>query len=152
MSGHRYHFTRGWVVEAARSDVYDALHAMEAWPRWWSHLREVGPLDDEGFRRFVMRAPVGYLLAVEGRIVESTRPERITAELDGDLTGSGVMRLRDVSDGTRIDYEIDVATTKAWMNAAAPALRPLLVRSHDRVVREAFVGLGRLLDAPVRPL
>jgi hypothetical protein len=42
-------------------------------------------------------------------------------------------------------YEWNVATTKAWMNAMAPLLRPVFEWNHNWVMRNGGVGVAELL-------
>ena len=74
------------------------------------------------------------------------RPHLIEGSAVGALVGEGRWRLFE-GQGTAVTYEWNVATTRPWMNALAPAGRPLFAWNHDAIMREGGWGLARHLDA-----
>ena len=45
-------------------------------------------------------------------------------------------------------YEWNVHTTKRWMNAMAPLLRPVFEWNHNWVMRNGGAGIAELLGVP----
>jgi hypothetical protein len=73
------------------------------------------------------------------------RPRLIEADAWGELEGTGRWRLFEQAGVTAVLYQWNVATTKPWMNALAPALRPAFRWNHDWVMRNGGAGLAALL-------
>jgi hypothetical protein len=74
-------------------------------------------------------------------------PRRMAGRSTGDLEGVGVWRLLEEDGFVAVVYEWDVTTTKAWMNAFGPLLRPVFRWSHNRLM----AGGGEALSRRVRP-
>lgn len=149
----RYSFLTTWAVDARREAVWDAIHATERWPEWWRGVRtaerlESGDGDGVGsVHRYVWRSLLPYDIGFTIRTTRSDPPHRLEGDADGDLRGTGRWRLWESGGATAVTYEWDVETTLAWMNAVAPVGRPVFRWSHDHVMRNGGVGLGRLLGA-----
>jgi hypothetical protein len=73
------------------------------------------------------------------------KPLLIEADAEGELTGQGRWRLFEQDGVTAVLYEWNVATTKPWMNALAPALRPVFEWNHNWVMRNGGAGIAELL-------
>ena len=84
------------------------------------------------------------------RVTEVERERRLAGEATGDLEGTGVWTLQGNGSATRVRYDGQVATTKAWMNAVAPLLEPAFRWNHDDVMRRGGEGLARRLGARLR--
>jgi len=63
----------------------------------------------------------------------------------GELEGVGRWRLYEQDGATAVLYEWNVSTTKPWMNAMAPLLRPAFEWNHDWVMTRGGEGIARLL-------
>ena len=146
-----YSFLTTWLLEAPRDRVWDAIHDQAAWPRWWRGVEvaeEVRPGDADGvgsISRMVWRGRLPY--RVEFRVLTSRvdYPDLMEGRASGELEGVGRWRLYEQGGVTAVLYEWDVATTRPWMNALAPALRPVFEWNHDWVMRRGGEGLARLL-------
>ena len=75
------------------------------------------------------------------------KPHRIEADAFGELTGTGRWRLFEQDGVTAVLYEWNVHTTKRWMNAMAPLLRPVFEWNHNWVMRNGGAGIAELLGA-----
>ncbi len=148
----RYSFLTTWAVDAPIEDVWEAIHATERWPEWWSGVKvaeQVGNGHGDGvgsIHRYVWRSRLPYDIEFRMRATRVERPYVLEGEADGQLRGTGRWRLW-AGDGTAVTYEWDVETTIPWMNALAPIGRPIFHWSHDQVMRNGGRGLARLLDA-----
>jgi hypothetical protein len=148
-----YAFLTAWRLASPREAVFEVLHASERWPEWWDGLERVVKLeegDDEGrgsLGLYTWRSVMRYRLEFEMRITRVERPRRMDGEASGDLTGTGIWRLYEDGGATAILFEWHVHTTRWWMNALAPAARPVFRWNHDRLMRAGGHGLARRLGA-----
>jgi uncharacterized protein YndB with AHSA1/START domain len=148
----RYAFLTTWILDAAREDVWEAIHAVERWPEWWRGVRSVEKLaggDERGvgaLYRHEWRSVIPYPVRFETRITRIEAPHVIEATADGELAGSGRWRLF-AGPETTVTYEWNVRTTRAWMNLAAPLARPVFRWNHNVVMHQGGEGLAELLGA-----
>jgi uncharacterized protein YndB with AHSA1/START domain len=146
-----YEFLTTWVLEAPRERVWDAIRESEKWPEWWRGVErvvEVEPGDDEGIgqlSRYTWRSKLPYELEFEMRTTRVERPRLLEGQASGELSGIGRWRLYEEDGTTAVIYEWNVATTKRWMNAVAPLLRPAFEWNHDWVMGHGGTGLAHLL-------
>jgi hypothetical protein len=147
----RYALTTHWVLDAPIDQGWDALVAVEDWPRWWRYVHAVVELeagDAQGLgalRRYTWSSRLPYRLAFAMRTTAMTRPTLLEGRAEGDLNGTGRWSLRALERGTLARYEWSVVTAKAWMNALAPLLAPVFAWNHDQVMRAGGEGLARHL-------
>jgi carbon monoxide dehydrogenase subunit G len=147
----RYRFLTTWLLEAPRQDCWDVLQDVTSWPRWWpgvSSVEQVTPGDSRrvgSVHRVRWRALVAYSVELDFRVEEVREPALMSGRSSGELEGTGTWRLMEQDGVTAVLYDWDVRTTRAWMNALAPAARPLFALSHDRIMREGGEGLARRL-------
>lgn len=141
-----YRFRSFWVIEAAATDVFDALRAFEEHPQWWRH---VAGTDQRAahMARYEIRSPLRYTLRFDVALERASRPSLIWTRAAGDLSGVGRWRISEAGGITVVDHRWIVATTKRWMNAVAPLARPGFFWAHDRVMESGGRGLARRLDA-----
>lgn len=146
-----YAFVTRWRVQAPPEAVWELLHDAEAWPSWWRGVERVEALaagDARGLgavRRFTWKSALPYRLAFEMQVSELERPRILAGRASGELEGVGRWTLEPDGGWTRVRYEWTVRTTKAWMNALAPLLKPAFRWNHDLVMRRGAEGLGRRL-------
>jgi uncharacterized protein YndB with AHSA1/START domain len=140
------------VLPAPRERVWDTLADNERWPEWWRGVERVEILvPGEGkdrlgeVARYTWRSRIPYELTFDMRVVTVERPRLMEGSATGELTGTGRWRLFDDGGFTTVVYEWDVATTRPWMNAVAPLLRPVFAWNHDWVMRQGGEGLARRL-------
>jgi len=149
----RYVFQTVWLVAAPRQAVWDVLSDVLRWPQWWRGAGPVSELErgDErrvGSRyRVRWRARLPYTVEMDFVVDEVEEPVRMSGRASGDLAGTGMWRLTEAGEVTRVTYDWDVCTTPRWMDAVALVARPVLARNHDWVMRRGGEGLARQLDA-----
>ena len=143
-----------WDVRAPLARCWDVLaDPRMTWPRWWQGVTatDVEPTADGlvgSAATLTFRAPLGYALRVRLVVDGADRNRWVRVRAAGDLTGSGLVHLDGLAPArTLIRVRWDVSTTRSWMNAAAPVLRPLFVASHAAVMRAGERGLGSYLAA-----
>jgi hypothetical protein len=147
-----YRFLTAWLLAAPRERVGDALEDSARWPEWWRGVARVEVIEPgQGadrigeLARYTWRSRLPYELAFDMRVVSVDRPWSMAGEASGELAGTGHWRLFEEDGVTAVLYEWNVATTRPWMNALAPLLRPAFVRNHDWVMRQGGEGLARRL-------
>lgn len=147
-----FHFVSTWLLEAPPEPVFDALHDYRSWPQWWpgvEHARELQPTGADGLggvASYVFRSATGYAIRFEASATRLERPWLLAGSVSGSLAGEGTWRLfRQPGDVTAAVYDWRVRTTTPLFGVAAVALRPLLARNHDALMRDGAAGLARQL-------
>ncbi len=149
----RFALVTHWHLDAPIEPVWEALYAVEHWPRWWRYVRAVQQLregDASGvgaLRRYTWTSRLPYRLTFEMRSTIVDRPHRLEGEAIGELTGTGRWSLSESGSGTRVRYDWEVMTTRAWMNALAPLLAPAYRWNHGQVMAAGGRGLAAHLGA-----
>jgi uncharacterized protein YndB with AHSA1/START domain len=147
----QYRFLTTWLLESPREPVWDAIYESEEWPRWWHGVRVAEQLSEGDARgvgergRYVWRGAIPYAVEFEVVTTSVEPPRLLEGEATGGLEGTGRWRLFEQDGVTAVLYEWNVKTTKRWMNALAPALRPVFEWNHDQVMRNGGAGLAELL-------
>lgn len=145
-----YRLTTTWVLGAERERVFEIVRDFEAWPEWWPGVERV-TLDGDSMEQ-VWRSRLPYAVRF-GAIVEAIEPpELVRGRVDGALRGTGLCVLREVPEGTQVEFELAVETTEAWMNLIAPLARPVFVWNHDELMRRGGEGIARRLGAPLHAI
>ncbi|HXN33006.1 MAG TPA: SRPBCC family protein [Polyangiaceae bacterium] len=148
-----YDFLSQWFIDAPIGRVFAAIEDAPSWPSWWKAVTRLDVLDHGGpdgigsVTRCEWRSALGYKLTFDARVTRSAPPRLIEVIATGELVGLGRWTLLPESAGTLVEYRWRVATTKRWMNALAPVLRPAFHYNHAIVMRWGGEGLGRLLGA-----
>jgi carbon monoxide dehydrogenase subunit G len=148
----RYALVTEWHLQAPIDVVWSALHDVASWPQWWPYVRKVveiepGAADGIGaVRRFTWSSRLPYQLSFNMRTTLLLKPHVMQAEAEGELAGTGCWTLQAEGRGTRVRYDWEVATTRAWMNLAAPLLAPVFRWNHAQVMAAGGRGLARYLN------
>lgn len=148
-----YSFVSRWTVPASRERCWRELERLlrpDGSASWW---RAVTLIDAPGALRegermtLAVRSPLGYRLRVRLTVTDVAPGERVVAESDGDLRGSGSIEIEaQGADAASIVFHWNVATERRWMNASAFVLRPVFERAHASVMRAGERGLSRALE------
>ena len=148
-----YEFLTTWCLDAPIGPVFDLLSDVGGYPRWWKGVLSVQLLaggDAGGLaarHRLTWRSALPYSLTFDLEVTRVQRPHLIEGRATGELDGFGTWRLYEGSEGVAVVYDWRVHTTKRWMNALGPLLRPAFVYNHDLVMRQGGVGLASELGA-----
>jgi uncharacterized protein YndB with AHSA1/START domain len=146
-----YRFLTTWLLESPVEPVWDAIFDQRAWPGWWRGVErvvEIDPGEESGVgshSRMTWRSVLPYDVVFEARTRTVVKPYLIEAEASGDLIGTGRWRFFERDGVTAALYEWNVATSKVWMNALAPVLRPVFEWNHNWVMRNGGTGIAALL-------
>jgi hypothetical protein len=137
-----------WELEAPIDAIWNALYAVEHWPRWWKYLHSVDELQPGdacgigALRRYTWSSRLPYRLSFEMRSTVVERPYRLEARAAGELAGVGRWTLSQHEAITRVRYDWQVVTTRPWMNALAPVLAPAFRWNHGQVMAAGGRGLA----------
>src|ERR1700737_1997183 len=138
-------------LDAPIDRVWEAIVAVEDWPRWWRYVHRVEELtkgDAQGcgaLRRYTWSSKLPYRLSFAMRVTKVERPSSLEGGAEGDLSGPGRWQLAREGETTRVRYDWTVVTTKPWMNVVAPLLQPAFRWNHNQVMAEGGRGVARHL-------
>ena len=79
------------------------------------------------------------------------RPHLLEGEAFGELVGIGRWNLSSEALTTRVRYDWEVVTSRAWMNALAPIMAPIFRWNDGQVMAEGARGLARHLGVRLLP-
>jgi uncharacterized protein YndB with AHSA1/START domain len=144
----RYGFLNTWLLDADRERVFEVVRDFEGWPEWWPGVEAV-TLDGDGGMRQRWRSRLPYDVSFRARVERIEAPALIEGVVgDGALQGRGRCQLLETPEGaTAVVFELEVETTKRWMNLLAPAARRLFEWNHDVLMRQGGEGIARRLGA-----
>lgn len=152
MSARRYTLTSVWSLDAPVARCWDVLaDPGMTWPHWWPGVSAVdvaptaeGLAGSAATLRF--RSRFGYALRIALVVEDACVHRWVRVLAAGDLVGTGFVTLDAPAAGaTEIRVRWDVATTRAWMNVAAPLLARGFAASHASVMRAGERGLAAYL-------
>jgi quercetin dioxygenase-like cupin family protein/uncharacterized protein YndB with AHSA1/START domain len=161
-SSRPYVFVDEWDVAAPPEAVFSALADARTYPAWWRpvyiDVESDGPaeLGKESRQHFKGRLP--YHLNTRSVITELDPPRTITAEVDGDLRGTGTWTLTPIGVptaadvavgggpqggliGTHVRFDWQVHADRKLLRTLTPLLRPLFRWNHDWAIARAMEGL-----------
>jgi hypothetical protein len=142
-----YALSSTWRFTAPRRAVWNAIHDVEYWPRWWRFVERVEELergDSSGLgavRRYTWTSRLPYRLSFDMRVSAVQPLELLEAHAFGELNGVGRWLFDQEEALTVVRYEWTVSTAKDWMNYLAPVLAPVFRWNHAQVMREGERGL-----------
>jgi len=147
-----YAFLTTWLLDCPREPVWDAVHDQANWPSWWRGVEEAEEISRPGHggdvgavSRMVWKSVLPYRVEFQVETTQVERPTLLEGRATGELEGTGRWRFYEQDGVTAVLYEWNVATTRPWMNALAPVLRPVFERNHDWVMRRGGEGIAALL-------
>ena len=146
-----YEFLTTWLLDSPREPVFDAIYDQASWPSWWRGVEEaaeVRPGEESGVgtvAKMVWKSLLPYRVDFEVTTTRVERPFLLQADAVGELSGVGRWRLYEDDGVTAVLYELNVATTRAWMNLLAPLARPIFEWNHDWVMARGGEGIANLL-------
>jgi hypothetical protein len=150
-----FSLTTRWLIPAPIDVVWGYLVATEDWPVWWEYVAMVAEsapgnsLGINNVRHYLWRTCLPYDLAFELRVTQLYPYRSITAEVTGDLIGSGDCSLtyRENEAATELIFIWNVSLAKSWMKWLSGVARPVFVWNHERVMKSGEEGLIRHLAA-----
>lgn len=137
-----YVFITYWLVNERAGRLWDllaeGLHRGDPVP-WWGMVETVDHDADSVWMR--TRSGLGYQLNFRLFNVTEDRPNRVSFNCDGDLTGTGTIRFSRLGPSCVLIIDWRVTVHKRWMRRSQRFLRPVFIGAHRLVMA---VGLRRL--------
>jgi uncharacterized protein YndB with AHSA1/START domain/quercetin dioxygenase-like cupin family protein len=151
----RYVFADEWDVAAPPEAVFDAIADARTYPQWWRpvyiDVDADGPaeLGKESRQHFKGRLP--YHLHTRSTVTALEPPRSVTAEVDGDLRGTGTWTLTPTASGTHVRFDWRVHADRKLLRVLTPLLRPLFRWNHNWAIARAMDGLEPFAREHARP-
>jgi uncharacterized protein YndB with AHSA1/START domain/quercetin dioxygenase-like cupin family protein len=140
-----YVFVDEWDVAAPPEAVFDAIADGRTYPQWWRpvyiDVDADGPaeLGKQSRQHFKGRLP--YHLHTRSTVTAIDAPRSVTAEVDGDLRGTGTWTLTPTASGTHVRFDWEVQADRRLLKLLTPLLRPVLRWNHNWAIARAMEGL-----------
>lgn len=155
----KYSFTTYWHIDAPIKNVWAVIYDAKNWPTWWKHVKKVTVTksgDKHGIgseQHHEWGTALPYRLIFDTRTTRIEPPHLLLADSLGQLVGTGRWELKEEKGTTIVRYDWNVQTTKKWMNALAPLMKPIFAWNHKTVMDEGGKGLAarlktELIQAP----
>ncbi len=141
--------------DLAPHDLWLALEDVERFEDWWPWLEQFS-LEGAGLvtgatLHGVVAPPLPYRMRIDVELLRADRPHAIDARIEGDLRGSGELRLTAERGGTLAEVSWSVEMMQRPMRLASRFAHPLLCWGHDRVVETTLTGFRHHLEPRDRP-
>jgi Polyketide cyclase / dehydrase and lipid transport len=151
---HRFILTSRWRLDATDPDrVWQLLTDVEAWPRWWRHVRR-SQVTRRGSANHVgdiatidLRSALLYAVRVRVTTTLAEPTRQLEGRTEGDLQGHGTWLIEAADDAVDVTYRLDMVLHRPWMRALSFLLRPLFEWNHFAVMRDGARGMARALGA-----
>jgi len=140
-----YVFVDEWDVAAPPEAVFDAIADGRTYPQWWRpvyiDVDADGPaeLGKQSRQHFKGRLP--YHLHTSSTVTAIDPPRSVTAEVEGDLRGTGTWTLTPTASGTHVRFDWQVHADRKLLKLLTPVLRPLFRWNHNWAIARAMDGL-----------
>jgi hypothetical protein len=153
MKNNYYKFITHWQIRAPLNDVWQAIYESTEWPNWWKGLQRVQVIEPNdstginGVREYTWKSVLPYTLSFKLKITAKEDFKFLHGIAFGELEGDGTWFFKEEKGITKIQYNWNVKTNKAWMNYLAFVLKPLFRLSHNIIMKEGAKGLAKKLHA-----
>ena len=153
MQRNYYKFITNWQIKAPLNDVWFAIYESTEWPAWWKGVKAVTTIKENdanginGVRRYTWKSVLPYTLSFNMQLTEKRDFIFLKGIAFGELEGDGTWHFSEENGITKVQYNWNVETNKAWMNYFSFALKPLFKLNHDVVMRWGAVCLAKKLNA-----
>lgn len=132
-------------------ELWERLENVDQFERWWPWLREFrlegDTLATGSVLHGVVVPPLPYRMRIRVELTRCEPPDRIDADIGGDLEGGARLDLRPDGAGSRVEVAWAVEMMQRPMRLASRFGWPLLQWGHDRVVESTVAGFRRRLEA-----
>ena len=153
MQNNYYKFITNWQIKAPLNDVWFAIYESAEWPKWWKGVQAVTVIKENdasginGIRRYTWKSALPYTLSFNMQLTEKQDFTSLKGIAFGELEGDGTWHLSHDNGVTKVQYNWNVKTNKAWMNYLAFILKPLFKLNHDIVMKWGAECLAKKLNA-----
>jgi len=153
MSENDYSFITHWEIAAPLHDVWNSIYESADWPSWWKGVQQVTIIQENdsnginGIRAYTWKSFLPYSLSFEMKLVEKIDEKLLRGVAFGELEGEGTWHFARENGITKVQYNWNVKTNKAWMNYFSFILKPLFKLNHNVVMKWGAHGLAKKLNA-----
>ena len=135
--------------EADRDTLWDAISAIDAFPRWapWLHdLERQGPWPETGtVISFAVVSPLPHRMDLSVELTDVSPLNHIEARVGRDLEGHGRLSARELSDGTEVELTWSVMPRARILQTLLRLSGPFVRWTQEWAVRAAVAGVKRKL-------
>ena len=153
MKKNAYSFVTRWQIEAPVAEVWNAIYESTEWPQWWRGVQSVRVIRENdakginGKREYSWKSALPYTLSFQMTLVEKIDNKLLCGVAFGELEGDGTWHFEQENGITKIQYNWNILTNKAWMNYFSFLLKPLFKYNHNVVMRWGAECLAKKLNA-----
>jgi hypothetical protein len=147
-----YRFQSNWEIKASKEKVWHIFTATPfSWAEWWPQIKNINNVVEKsslkGSSFNCTWQALGYRLESNIVIRDAIHYEKIIMEFksDGDLHGAALCKFHEKDGITQVYFDLQVKTTKKWMNYFEPILRPLFIVNHHHIMNSGKRGLRNYL-------
>ena len=143
-----YRFRSVWRIDASPDRVFEALHDLASYPKWWPEVKRASEISD-GFFELEVRSRLPYSLRFTSRRKRDDRAAGVlVADLRGDLEGYTSWTIVGAAGATEAIFDEEVDTNRTSLNVLAPMARPAFRYNHEVMMRHGSEGLNSYVDVP----
>ena len=153
MQNNSYKFITRWEIAAPINDVWYLIYESADWPTWWKGVQQVNTIIENdagginGIREYTWKSALPYKLSFKMKLVEKEDFKFLKGIAFGELEGEGAWHFMEQKGITKIQYNWNVKTNKAWMNYFSFILKPLFKINHNIIMKWGANGLAKKLGA-----
>ena len=130
------HSDRHYRFDQPRAVVWRTLAGVDRYREWWPWLREFDGVELAAGAHWhcLVKPPLPYSLRFEIALTEVDAPQRVQAELTGDIAGSAEIILDEVANGSALRFVSDLTGSSGLVGLVDRLARPLASFGHDWVL------------------
>lgn len=127
---------RTFRIDADRDAVWDAIGRVEDYRRWWPWLFRFDSGGLEAGQRWdcTVRPPLPYELRFAIDLIDVVAPERIVADVSGDIAGSAELVISAVDAGTGMRLVSSLAPQRGTLKVVTKLVPWMAQYGHDWVL------------------
>lgn len=135
MAFHHYSFVTKWRIQGPIYKVYNILRDGKQYAHWWRPAYLLSEEIGDGCIRVRVRAKLPYTLVFETKPIRENPPYELEIQAFGELSGTGLWKLREEERWTLIEFHWNVRAEKPLVRWLSPFFKPIFKWNHDWVMR-----------------
>ena len=141
-----------WQLKAPLEEVWDAIYNSMEWPLWWkgvTAVTEIQKNDDSGvngIRTYTWKSVLPYKLTFNMKLTEKEPLKRLKGIASGELEGTGEWHFSQNEGIVTMQYNLNIITTKKWMNRLSFILKPVFSYNPNVVMHWGGKGLAKKIN------
>lgn len=153
MPTNAYHFLDQWQVRGDLQEVSEILGAAGDYPRWWpsTYLKVTTEIRGDENQvgqsgKILAQGWLPYRIRFDYQVTESRKPHGFSLKASGDLSGTGIWKLKQDGEWVKLSYDWTVIADKPILRLLSPILKPLFRSNHNWTMKMGEKSLQRELD------